>query len=138
MDLSLDNIELTEIYFVQKLDSREFSDIFIVRVLNQECIMKVHHGRGPREKYEPEDRELDLHIVESTAYYRLKEQGLCDRGIVPNFLGTIRNFDPSLFQPDFQTYLNHFMDDDEYPPSAIFLEYIPGLQMIEPTVNFTQ
>ncbi|KAJ5712012.1 hypothetical protein N7488_006168 [Penicillium malachiteum] len=28
--------------------------------------------------------------------------------------------------------------DDEYPPSAIFLEYIPGLEKIHPVENFTQ
>ncbi|KAJ5958153.1 uncharacterized protein N7479_005303 [Penicillium vulpinum] len=53
--------------------------------------MKAHHGRGPRRYYEPEDRELDIHVLETTAYTRLKEQGLCDRGIAPDFLGSIRN-----------------------------------------------
>lgn len=44
-----------------------------------------HHGRGPPEYYEPKDRELDIHILESKAYRRLKQQGLCDLGIVPTF-----------------------------------------------------
>ncbi|CAI7652094.1 unnamed protein product [Penicillium glandicola] len=87
--------------------------------------MKVHHGRGPRCYYEPEDVELDIHVLEATAYTRLKEQGLCDRGIVPDFLGSMRKFDPALCQPHLKKFL-----DDEYPPSAIFLEYIAGLEMI--------
>ncbi|KAH8435124.1 uncharacterized protein LDX57_012753 [Aspergillus melleus] len=121
----LDDIELTEILFLKKLFSSAFSVIFLVNVRNQQCIMKVHHGRGPRRYYEPENRELDIHVLESTAYTRLKERGLCDRGIVPNYLGAVRKFDPSLCQPHLKDFLN-----DEYLPSAIFLEYIVGLEMI--------
>ncbi|KAF9246667.1 hypothetical protein DTO013E5_6039 [Penicillium roqueforti] len=87
--------------------------------------MKVHHGRGPRRYYEQEGRGLDIHVLEATTYTRLKEQGLCDRGIVPDFLGFMRKFDPSLCQPHLRKFL-----DDEYPPSAIFLEYITSLGMI--------
>ena len=95
-------------------------------------LYEKHHGRGPRRYYEPEDRELDIHVLESTAYTRLKDRGLCDRGIVPNYLGSIRKFDPSLCQPHLKMFL-----DDEYPPSAIFLEYIAGLEMIS-LDNYTQ
>ncbi|KAL2819103.1 hypothetical protein BJX63DRAFT_418883 [Aspergillus granulosus] len=91
-----------------------------------------HHGRGPRRYYEPKDRELDIHVLETKAYTRLKEKGLCDRGIVPRFLGSMRKFDPSLCQP----HLNMFLDD-EYLPSALFLEYIPNLEMIQ-LHNYTQ
>lgn len=68
---------------------------------------------------------MDIHVLEATTYTRLKEQGLCDRGIVPDFLGFMRKFDPSLCQPHLRKFL-----DDEYPPSAIFLEYITSLGMI--------
>lgn len=64
-------------------------------------------------------------MLESTAYTRLKDQGLCDRGIVPYYLGSMRKFDPSLCQPHLKMLL-----DNEYPPSAIFLEYIPKLEML--------
>lgn len=64
-------------------------------------------------------------MLETTAYTRLKERGLCDRGIVPNFLGSMRKFDPSSCLPHLRMFL-----DDEYPPSALFLEYIAGLEMI--------
>lgn len=37
----------------------------------------------------------------------------------------MRKFDPSLCQPHLKRFL-----DDEYPPSAIFLEYIAGLEMV--------
>ena len=38
----------------------------------------------------------DIHVLETTAYTRLKEQGLCERGIVPDFLGSMRKFDLTL------------------------------------------
>ncbi|KKA19530.1 hypothetical protein T310_6487 [Rasamsonia emersonii CBS 393.64] len=88
--------------------------------------MKVHHGRGPRKYYEPKDRELDIHVLESTAYRRLKQHGLCDRGLVPQFYGTIEKIDPWCYQPDLKDFL-----EDIYPPSAILLEYIPDLEMIQ-------
>lgn len=71
-------------------------------------------------------------MLETTAYTRLRDKGLCDRGIVPRFLGSMRKFDQSLCQP----YLEMFLDD-EYPPSAIFLEYIPNMEMITLN-NYTQ
>ncbi|OQE35385.1 hypothetical protein PENCOP_c013G00037 [Penicillium coprophilum] len=81
-----------------------------------------HHERGPRRYYEPEGRELDIHVLQTTAYTRLKEKGLCDCGIVPDFLGSMGNFDPTLCQPDLKNFRG-----DEYPPSAMFLEYIGTL-----------
>lgn len=39
----------------------------------------------------------------------------------------MRKFDPS--HPSFQPHLRKFLED-EYPPSAIFVEYIPNLEMI--------
>ncbi|KAJ5577938.1 uncharacterized protein N7459_006902 [Penicillium hispanicum] len=130
--MELENVKPTEVVFLKKLFASAFSVVFLVNVRDQQCIMKVHHGRGPRRYYEPANRELDLHVLESTAYNRLKEQGLCDSGVVPNFLGSIRKFDPSPCQPHLKMFL-----DDEYLPSAIFLEYIAGLEMIG-LHNYTQ
>jgi tRNA A-37 threonylcarbamoyl transferase component Bud32 len=53
---------------------------------------------------------------------------------VPNFLGVMRKFHPALCSPPH--HLEKFIDD-EYLPSAIFLEYIPNLEMIIPE-NFTE
>ena len=71
-------------------------------------------------------------MLETTAYTRLKDRGLCDRGIVPNFLGSMRKFDPSACLPHLKMFL-----DDEYLPNAIFLEYITGVEMIT-LENYTQ
>ncbi|KAE8150633.1 hypothetical protein BDV25DRAFT_129396 [Aspergillus avenaceus] len=123
--MTFENVVPMEIVFEKELYSCEFSVIFLILLRSQTCIMKVHRGRGPRKYYEPEDRELDIHVLEATAYRRLKEQGLCDRGIVPQFLGTLEKFDPRQCRP----FLDAFIDD-EYLPSAIFLEYIPNMEMI--------
>ncbi|KAL4926311.1 uncharacterized protein BDV17DRAFT_283429 [Aspergillus undulatus] len=107
----LDSIGPAEIIFRKRLFTSEVSNIFLVTVRSQTCIMKVHHGRGTREDHDP-NRELDIHILETTAYRRMLSKGLCDQGngIVPRFLG--------------------------YTPSALFLEYIPNMEMID-IHNFT-
>ena len=53
----------------------------------------------------------------------MKEHGLCDKGIVPQFYGSLENIDVQHFQPHLDAFLY-----DKYPPSAIFLEYIPHMQ----------
>ncbi|KAL2218025.1 hypothetical protein M432DRAFT_632658 [Thermoascus aurantiacus ATCC 26904] len=83
--------------------------------------MKVHHGRGPKQYYESPDRETNSH-----------EFGLCDRGIIPQFYGTIENLDPKLCQPHLKAFLN-----DEYIPNAILLEYIPNMREFHWT-NYTK
>lgn len=87
----------------------------------------------------PPDREIDPYICESNAYRRLKEHGICDKRIVPQLYGILERLDVQQFQPHLEMSL-----EDEYAPSAIFLEYIPGIQMIfphhytrEPLENFT-
>lgn len=39
-------------------------------------------------------RETNIFKCESAAYWRLKETGLCDRGIVPDFHGAITGIEP--------------------------------------------
>ncbi|KAG2413344.1 hypothetical protein HFD88_002533 [Aspergillus terreus] len=107
--MDLEDVDPSEIHFEKKIFSSNFSHIFLVVIRSCTCVMKVHHGRGPRQYYEP-DRELDIHVLEC---------------LVPNYFGSLRKFDPRLCQP----HLKAFMDD-EYLPSAIFLEYIPGMEMI--------
>ncbi|KAJ5683471.1 hypothetical protein N7462_006636 [Penicillium macrosclerotiorum] len=125
MGTEFNDISLTEIEFLEHIFSSDFGVTFLVRLRNQQCVMKVHRGVGPRQYYDHPTRELDIHVLEANAYARLKDRGLCDRGIVPQYLGSIRKFDPSTCQPHLHEFLK-----DEYPPSAIFLEYIPGIERI--------
>ncbi|EED21986.1 conserved hypothetical protein [Talaromyces stipitatus ATCC 10500] len=86
----------------------------------------LHPGRGPPEYFKRKDRELDIHILESGAYRQLKERGLCDGGIVPRFFGTMDKFHPRQCLPYLKAFVN-----DEYFPSAIFLDYTPNMEMIQ-------
>ncbi|OKL59039.1 hypothetical protein UA08_05873 [Talaromyces atroroseus] len=74
--MALHNVHPSEISFKEQLFEPQFSAIFLITMRNQTCVMKVHHGRGPPRYYEPQDRELDIHVLESTAYHRLKDRGL--------------------------------------------------------------
>lgn len=37
--------------------------------------------------------EMSIFLYESTAYRRLKAESLCERGVVPDFYGTIMNIE---------------------------------------------
>ncbi|KAL4939031.1 hypothetical protein BDV06DRAFT_225422 [Aspergillus oleicola] len=98
----LDDVVPSEITFQKKLAASEFAYVFLVTNCGQGCVMK-HHGRGPWEDYEP-DRELDIHVLEATAYCRMKYKGLCDKGIVPRFLDSMRKFDPAPCLPQLRRF----------------------------------
>ncbi|PGH01023.1 hypothetical protein GX51_05459 [Blastomyces parvus] len=142
--MELDNVTPDEIDIGEQLFASEFSEVFLIvvrgqpvhyeseKTINQLIFKWQHHGQGPPLPYDPQDRELNIHALESTAYRRLKARGVCDKGIVPQFLGTMDKFDVKLCQP----HLRHFLED-EYPPSALFLEYIANMEMID-LDNYTE
>jgi predicted Ser/Thr protein kinase len=53
----------------------------------------------------------------------MKENGLCRRGILPQFYGTMERLDPASFDP----YLYDFKDDPE-APDAVLLKYVQGAE----------
>ncbi|KAI1909911.1 hypothetical protein LOZ12_003906 [Ophidiomyces ophidiicola] len=82
-----------------------------------------HRGQGPKQPWDSQIRETNLFTCESTAYRRLTHAGVCARGITPQFYGTIENIDPTQCLPHLELFVK-----DEYPPTAIFLEYIPNMK----------
>lgn len=50
------------------------------------------HGRDAY--YSEPGAEDDLFVRESTAYCIMRDNGLCQRGVVPDFYGTIQNIQP--------------------------------------------
>ena len=70
--------------------------------------------------------EHEIFICESTAYRRLKERGLCDKGFVPQFYGTVEKIQPKLWKPHLDMFLK-----DKLLPNAILIEYIPHMEMID-------
>ncbi|GLA28135.1 hypothetical protein AnigIFM63326_005703 [Aspergillus niger] len=114
----------SEIDFLETLQESKNSVVFKVTFQGKPCVLKVqYHDRGPSE-FDPPDREVNLFIAESTAYQRLKSKGFCNRGVIPDFYGTIRNIQPALW-PGLSMFLG-----DKLPPNAILIEYIPNMQAI--------
>ena len=62
---------------------------------------------------------------ERLAYRTLKRKGLCQRGIVPDFYGTMEPIDPAQFRPHLDIFLQH-----EEPPNAVILRYIPNMKTL--------
>ncbi|KGO78260.1 hypothetical protein PITC_036280 [Penicillium italicum] len=124
MILEARELGFADVTFLQKLQESKNSVVFKVLVHGTTCVMKVYHDRGPSE-HDPPDQEVNLFVCESTAYWRLKAKGLCDRGVVPDFYGTITNIQPTLW-PSLQMFLG-----DKLSPNAILIEYIPNMQPID-------
>ena len=62
----------------------------------------------------------------------MKAYGLCDRGIIPHFCGTMEHLDPDLYTP----YLDPFRTDPNFP-DAVLLEYISGAEPLS-RANYTR
>ena len=67
-----------------------------------------------------------LFMRERAAYERLNEEGLCERGIVPRYYGHLDRVDPE----SWSRQLDAFSQDPQWP-SAIFIEYIPDMKMLD-------
>lgn len=61
----------------------------------------------------------------------MKAHGLCDRGIIPQFYGTMKHLNPDLYRP----YLDVFRNDASFP-DAILIEYISGAEQLS-RINYT-
>ncbi|KAE8353789.1 hypothetical protein BDV28DRAFT_156732 [Aspergillus coremiiformis] len=118
------DVRPSEVEFLETLKEGENSVVFKVRFREKICVMKVYHGRLPSEDDSP-DLDVNLFVCESTAYHRLRSNGFCTRGVIPEFYGTIRKIQPADW-PNLRMFL-----DDELPPNAILIEYIPNLQQID-------
>ncbi|KAJ9223571.1 hypothetical protein DTO271D3_5887 [Paecilomyces variotii] len=119
----LRDVKPGDVTFLQKLKESENSVVFKVAVHGKICVMKVYHTRC-RTDCDPTDYEIDLFICESTAYRRLKAKGLCKRGVIPDFYGTITNIQPNSW-PDL-----HMFVGDKLPPNAVLIEYVANMQQI--------
>ncbi|KAK2831927.1 hypothetical protein FQN49_007026 [Arthroderma sp. PD_2] len=120
--MEFQNLQVSEVTFKKTLSVRENCSLFTVEARGQICVMKVHPGHDPTSLKIPYC-ETNMFVCESTAYRRLSEAGLCERGVVPKFYGAIENIDPKSCLPHLESFLA-----DEFPPTAIFLEYIPGMK----------
>ncbi|KZF18839.1 hypothetical protein L228DRAFT_271739 [Xylona heveae TC161] len=124
------DIKLSEVLFVEELKKSDSGCIFRVRWRGMDCVMKVFHTVVL--SFVPPGREVDNFKCESRAYSRLKAKGLCDRGDIPDFYGTIEQIDPMEWQPHLKRFLN-----DRLRPNAVLIEYIPNMRRIDLS-NFTE
>lgn len=137
----------SDVTFVRKLKQGERSTIFQVIVRGKECVMKVVSEEQlylfpieaakyaepyvqfriiPESDAETPLIEHSIFFCERTAYRRLKEKGLYDKGVVPQFFGTIEHLQPTLWKPHLDMFLRH-----KLLPNATLIEYIPRMQMID-------
>lgn len=63
---------------------------------------------------------------EYNALRRLKQVGLSSRGLVPDVYGCIEQLDPQLWQPHLRAFVDY-----ELRPSAVFMQYIPGMRSLD-------
>ncbi|KAL4942662.1 hypothetical protein BDV06DRAFT_211633 [Aspergillus oleicola] len=114
----------SEVEYLETMKESEISVIFKVRFRANTCVMKVVRMTS-RLSTTPPNREVNPLVCESIAYARLKAEGLCGKGVVPEFYGMIRNIQPAKW-----AFLDMFVDDIS-PPNAILIEYIPNLHQID-------
>ncbi|KAM3513072.1 hypothetical protein MY11210_003274 [Beauveria gryllotalpidicola] len=124
MEDEITDVQPSEVEFIETLKEGHNSAIFKVKLRGITCVMKVYHGRRLSDACNPL-LEYDLCVRESSAYRRLKANGLCDRGIIPDFYGSVTKIDPRLW-PDLYMFHN-----DELPANAIFIEYVPNMHEID-------
>ncbi|PYH70445.1 uncharacterized protein BO88DRAFT_424668 [Aspergillus vadensis CBS 113365] len=116
-------LDLSDIESVEQIKSSTSSCIFRTRWRNRDCILKVYHSVEASQTV-PIDREVDIHRCESQAHLRLKANGLCRKGPIPDFYGLITGISPEKWL----SYLNEFLDDNLLP-NAFLIEYIPTLRV---------
>ncbi|OJJ97559.1 hypothetical protein ASPACDRAFT_45652 [Aspergillus aculeatus ATCC 16872] len=127
-----DELELSpsEVTFLETFKEGESSLIFRVAVHGMDCVMKVFH-EYTREEWDNPDEEISMCMREVTSYERLKAKGLCARGVIPDYYGYMTFTDLTLW-PNL-----HMFTDDELPPKAILIEYVPGMKQLE-LINYTK
>ncbi|KAH7305456.1 hypothetical protein B0I35DRAFT_516291 [Stachybotrys elegans] len=131
MNDEITNINPSDVNFLEELKEGKSASIFKVILRGRDSVMKVYHRRN-RRPWENPEREHDVFNREVTSYRRLKQHGLCARRVVPDFYGAVTQMQLA----DWHQMLHSFKED-EVPPCAIFIEYIPDLHMIDLT-NFSE
>ncbi|PLN75273.1 serine/threonine protein kinase [Aspergillus taichungensis] len=120
----------SKIRIIREITSSDASSIFEVELDGQEYAFKLFHDNGDP-GYTPNSRDLNRFRCELNAYQKLHTSGVCARGFVPIYHGSIDRIDPAAFHPALQ----HFAQD-KLNPSAILLEYFPHAESLN-CVNYS-
>ncbi|OJJ44208.1 hypothetical protein ASPZODRAFT_71794 [Penicilliopsis zonata CBS 506.65] len=108
----------------------EASSIFEIDLQGLKCVMKLFHNNGDP-GYTKKGRDLNRFRCELNAYRNLHKYGVCARGFVPQFHGSLDQIDPAAFEP----FLRCFAAD-KFKPQAIFIEYLPNPEPLN-CVNYS-
>ncbi|PGG98060.1 hypothetical protein AJ79_08992 [Helicocarpus griseus UAMH5409] len=137
--MKITNVQPQQVAFHQELHRNE-NAVVLVSVSGFRCVMKVVSGIHPPHRalwMDGENPHHDyphrarIHQREATAYQKLQACGVTQKGYVPQFYGSVQGLEPKLWRP----HLDMFMDDINLP-SAIFIEYIPGLRQLHLDTRF--
>lgn len=123
-------IDPSKINIIREITRSDASSIFEVDMDGQKYALKLFHNNGDP-GYTEKGRDLNRFRCESNAYEKLHSSGVCERGFVPKFHGSINQVDPAVFYPAFQ----HFAQD-KLKPGAIILEYLPNAESLN-CVNYS-
>ncbi|GAM89999.1 hypothetical protein ANO11243_080390 [Dothideomycetidae sp. 11243] len=127
-DFSLTPEGVKDFIFEETINGNKSAHVFHVSIEGCPYFLKVYHRRRKR-RYDAQEFDVDCFSCESNAYHRLVAGGLCARGLVPQFFGATTDARATLPSSAVE-YLSAF-EDDEDPPAAVLLEYIPDLQPMD-------
>ncbi|PKY07326.1 serine/threonine protein kinase [Aspergillus campestris IBT 28561] len=98
--------------------------------MDKKYALKLDHDDGDP-GYTEKGRDLGRFRCELNGYRKLHTSGVCARGFVPKFHGSIERIDPAAFHP----VLQHFAQD-KLKPRAILLEYLSNAESLN-CVNYS-
>ncbi|KAL4939039.1 hypothetical protein BDV06DRAFT_225431 [Aspergillus oleicola] len=110
MDPDLSTLEPSDITFIEHLSSSDYAAHLL------------HKGQGPKPPYSNPNRETNTHKCEVSAYKRLSSSGLCDKGRIPEYYGSMQNINTDDYTPHLDAFRREHedgnvqvpYDDDEY------------------------
>ncbi|OOF98746.1 hypothetical protein ASPCADRAFT_512927 [Aspergillus carbonarius ITEM 5010] len=110
--------------FCASLQHSEASSIYKVMLNNDHCCLQVYHDNEDP-GYAQDGRDLNRSRCELNAYRSLQAGGVCQKGVVPRYIGYIDQLDPALYRP----HLDHFANDTN-KPAGILLEFLPNTESL--------
>ena len=86
-------------------------------------LSEYHDNEDPG--YAQDGRDLNRSRCELNAYRSLQAGGVCQKGVVPRYIGYIDQLDPALYRP----HLDHFANDTNKPAGSL-LEFLPNTESL--------
>lgn len=146
----VDAIRQENITIKELLHEGDHSSVFLVQLQDLQCVMKlVRPSRTPslhslhshtyRNQFhtfmsldmDDDGEVLNIYRLEKKAYPRLEASGVCDAGTIPHCYGYLEEIDVLAFDLNIWRKAFSCFRYDEFRPNALFIEYIPGMKMMD-------